>query len=80
MIGQGKKLEEALAEVKMVVEGVRTCKVARSLAQNLGVSMPITEQAYQVLFAGADPREGVARLMQRGKTHEMEEVVLNQHW
>ncbi|AVX20422.1 MULTISPECIES: NAD(P)H-dependent glycerol-3-phosphate dehydrogenase [Carboxydocella] len=80
LIGQGKKLEEALAEIKMVVEGVRTCKVARSLAQNLGVSMPITEQAYQVLFAGADPREGVARLMQRGKTHEMEEVVLNQHW
>lgn len=80
LIGKGKKLEEALAEVKMVVEGVRTCKVARNLAQNLGVSMPITEQAYQVLFAGADPKEGVAKLMQRGKTHEMEEVVLNQQW
>ena len=33
LIGQGKTLEEAQAEVKMVVEGVKTCRAAKELAQ-----------------------------------------------
>ncbi|NLJ76611.1 MAG: NAD(P)H-dependent glycerol-3-phosphate dehydrogenase [Peptococcaceae bacterium] len=70
-LGRGKSLDEALKEVKMVVEGVRTTRAARKLAQTLSVEMPITEQIHQVLFAGLSPAVAVNRLMTRVKTREM---------
>lgn len=73
-LGQGKDLPQVLQEVGMVVEGVRTTRVAFELAAEYGISMPIVEQAYQVLFAEADPKVAVSNLMMRGKRHEMEEV------
>ncbi|MHB8170549.1 MAG: NAD(P)H-dependent glycerol-3-phosphate dehydrogenase [Thermincolia bacterium] len=76
-IGKGKTVEEAMNSVQMVVEGVRTTRAAWGLAQSQGVEMPIIEQAYRVLFEGANPKETVVKLMTRGKTHEMEEVALN---
>lgn len=73
-LGQGKPLEHVLQEVDMVVEGVRTTKVAYELSQKRGISMPITEEAYHVLFEGCDPKIAVSDLMMRGKKHELEEV------
>ena len=75
-IGQGKTVDEALAEVRMVVEGVRTTRAARRLSEQHSVEMPITEQINQVLFEGLPPGTAVYKLMTRGKTHEMEEVAL----
>jgi glycerol-3-phosphate dehydrogenase (NAD(P)+) len=73
-LGQGKPLEVVLQEVGMVVEGVRTTKVAYEMGRSREISMPITEKAYEVIFAGKDPREAVGELMLRGKRHELEEV------
>ena len=73
-LGQGKSLETVLKEVGMVVEGVRAARIAHLLGQEKHVPMPITEQAYKVLFEGADAKEAVADLMLRGKRHELEEV------
>jgi glycerol-3-phosphate dehydrogenase (NAD(P)+) len=61
----------------MVVEGVTTCKAAYQLANKHGISMPITEQLYHVLFEGKHPKEAVSELMLRSRTHEIEEVVSN---
>ncbi len=74
-LGQGKPLEIVLKDVGMVVEGVRAARVAYQLSKEKNVSMPITEQAYKVLFEGADPQAAVVDLMSRGKRHELEEVV-----
>lgn len=71
LIGQGKSVQEALDEVNMVVEGVATTKPAYELAKRLGVSMPITNQAYSILFEGKDPRYAVVDLMTRDKKTEM---------
>jgi glycerol-3-phosphate dehydrogenase (NAD(P)+) len=73
-LGQGKPLKQVLEDVGMVVEGVRTTRVAYELSQLQGISMPITEQAYKVLFEEADPKIAVSNLMMRGKKHELEEV------
>lgn len=73
-IGKGKSLAEAVASVQMVVEGVRTTKVAWQLARRQGIEMPITDQIYQVLFNNLTPREAVLNLMSRGKKLELEEV------
>lgn len=73
-LGQGKSLDEALAGMHMVVEGVHATKAAHRLAETHGVVMPITSEIYRVLFEGKSPRAAVEDLMGRGKTHEMEEV------
>lgn len=70
LIGQGKTKDEAVKEVKMVVEGITTSKGAYELAKKLNISMPITEKAYSVLFNGEDPKTAVYELMNRDKKSE----------
>ena len=76
LIGKGKTVEEAQAEVKMVVEGVKTCKAAKELADKAGVEMPIVSEAYKALFEGMPAREAVVNLMGRAKKHESEKSFL----
>ncbi len=71
-IGKGRSLQEALAIVNMVVEGVRTTSAARRLADLHGVEMPITEQIYLVLYDNLPPREAVFNLMSRDRRNELE--------
>jgi glycerol-3-phosphate dehydrogenase (NAD(P)+) len=71
-LGRGKPLEEILGEMKMVAEGVKTTLAARTLAARLGVDMPITEQVYQVLYEGKDPRLVPRELMTRELRDERE--------
>ena len=77
LIGQGKSVEEALSEVRMVVEGVRTTGAAYKLAAMQNIEMPITEQAYKILFEGENPKRAVAKLMERDKKNEIEELFVN---
>lgn len=74
MLGQGKPLDEVLETMGMVVEGVKTTKTAYALAARYAVSMPITEQLHEVLFAGKPPQVAVGHLMGRVRTHEIEEL------
>ena len=75
LIGQGKSLEETLAEVKMVVEGITATEVAYEVSKKLNVDMPITNAIYSILHSNLNPNEVVIDLMMRNKTHEMEEIV-----
>ena len=68
MLGQGRKLDDVLEQMGMVVEGVRTTHAAFALAHREGVDMPITSVLYGILFEGKEPRQGVEELMGRGKT------------
>lgn len=64
-IGRGRSLEQVLASMDMVAEGVRTTEGAHALAQRHGVAMPITAAVHAILFQGRDPRDEVVRLMTR---------------
>lgn len=69
LIGKGYSVQEAMDEVKMVVEGVHSAKAALKLADKYYVRMPIIEQVNAVLFDGKAVLEGVRDLMVRdGKT------------
>lgn len=57
LIGQGKTMQEAMDEVKMVVEGVNSAKAAKTLAEKYGIDMPIVQEVNQVLFEGKTARE-----------------------
>lgn len=70
LIGQGLSMQEAIKEVKMVVEGVYSAKAAKGLAVKYGVSMPIVEEVNLVLFEGKSPKVAVDDLMQRQKITE----------
>lgn len=70
LIGQGKTMEEATKEVKMVVEGVYSAKAALALSEKYGISMPIVEQVNAVLFHNKSASEAVKDLMLRDKTIE----------
>jgi len=70
LIGKGASMEEAMAEVKMVVEGVYSAKAGYALSQKYQVSMPIIEQVNQVLFEGKPAAEAVGELMLRDKKVE----------
>ncbi|MBQ3054080.1 MAG: NAD(P)H-dependent glycerol-3-phosphate dehydrogenase [Clostridia bacterium] len=72
LIGQGKTAQEAIDEVKMVVEGVPAAIAAYKLAKNCGVEMPITSAVYSVICEGKDARECVTSLMTRPKKSEVE--------
>lgn len=72
MLAQGLPLEEVLARMGMVVEGVRTTESAYRLSQMHGVEMPITAQLHAVLFENKSPRQAVLDLMGRDRTHEIE--------
>lgn len=72
LLGKGKKLQEVLDNMGMVVEGVRTTKAAWQLAKKYQVQMPIINALYDVLFYDVDPKDAVDSLMTRGKADEME--------
>lgn len=64
-LAAGRSLEEVLASMKNVAEGVYTTVAALKMADELGVQMPITRATYQILFERLDPRKAVASLMER---------------
>ena len=65
LLGQGKTLAEAQAEVKMVIEGANCAKAAKALADKYGVSMPIVDEVNKVLFEDKPAKEVVNDLMLR---------------
>ena len=75
LIGEGKKLDEVVDSIGMVVEGIKTTKGAFELAKKHGVDMPITEEIYNVLYGGADVKNAVVNLMMRNKKHEIEDAL-----
>ena len=74
LMGQGKTMEEAMAEVKMVVEGVYSAKAALALAKKYDVQLPIIEQVNLVLFEGKNAAEAVKDLMLRDKKIESSDI------
>lgn len=74
LIGQGMSMEEAMAEVKMVVEGVYSAKAAMQLAEKYNVQLPIIEQVNKVLFEGKPAAEAVKDLMLRDKKIEVSDA------
>lgn len=77
LIGKGASAEEAQNTVGMVVEGVRTCRAAKELADRVNIEMPIVSEAYEVLFRGKDPKSAIESLMLRSKKHESESEFLH---
>lgn len=64
-LGQGQKLADILAEMRMVAEGVKSAASVHALAARLGVEMPITAKVYEILHCDKPARQAVLELMSR---------------
>ena len=64
-LGQGESLEDILAEMSAVAEGVATSHAVHDLAARYGVEMPIAEEVFGILTLGTDPEQALKNLMQR---------------
>ena len=73
-IGEGKKLNDLLAEMHMVAEGVKTAKSVYNLSRKLGVEMPISHAIYHLLYEDLDPKTALHQLMTRDLKQELDEI------
>jgi glycerol-3-phosphate dehydrogenase (NAD(P)+) len=71
-LGRGRPLDEILAGMKMVAEGVRTTPAVLQLGARHQVELPITEKMEEVLGKGKDPRQAAEELMLRRQRAETE--------
>jgi glycerol-3-phosphate dehydrogenase (NAD(P)+) len=70
-LGQGRKLDDIVAEMKMVAEGVKSTHAVLELAARHDMEMPIAEQVGAVLYEGRMPAEIVPALMLRQAKPEL---------
>ena len=70
MLGEGKKLDEVLGSMGMVVEGVNASRIAYTLAEKYNIDMPITSTIYSVLYQDVPVSEIAVGLMRRDKKQE----------
>ncbi len=71
-LGRGEKIDDVLATMKMVAEGVKSAHTVRTLADHHGIDMPICEQVAEVCHNGVAARDALANLMARGGRSELE--------
>jgi glycerol-3-phosphate dehydrogenase (NAD(P)+) len=69
-LAKGRSLEEIVASMKMVAEGVKTTDAAVELAKRYGIEMPIASKMYQLLHHGISPRDAIRGLMERSLKDE----------
>lgn len=74
-LAQGQPIDQVLAGMPMVAEGVTTTRAAYRLAVKLSIEMPITYEIYQVLYGAKAPGEALQDLMLRERKGEIEEIV-----
>jgi glycerol-3-phosphate dehydrogenase (NAD(P)+) len=72
-IGQGMKLKEVLADMRMVAEGVKTARSVYSLSLRLGVEMPICHAIFHILHEDLAPKDALYQLMTRDLKSELDE-------
>jgi glycerol-3-phosphate dehydrogenase (NAD(P)+) len=74
-IGEGRKPDDIISEMRTVAEGVKTTRSVYNLSRKLGVDLPICNEVYSVLFEGLCVEETVQRLMNRSLKHELDGVL-----
>lgn len=64
-IGQGRSLDEAVASIQGIPEGVTTCRSVYEMSLKKGIDMPICSEVFRVLFEGKSPVAATDSLMNR---------------
>lgn len=73
-LGKGQTIEEVIAAMNMVAEGVKTSKVVCELAEELDVEMPIAAEVKAVCHDGRSAGDAYQGLLRRTSGHELSGV------
>lgn len=65
MIAKGKKIDDILAELGSVAEGVKTSKALCELAKKLNIDVPVSNAIYEAVYTDITPKEILDKLMNR---------------
>lgn len=65
MLGKGKKIDDILAELGSVAEGVKTSKAVCDLAKKLGEDVPVSSAIYEAVYTDITPEQVLSKLMNR---------------
>lgn len=74
-VGQGRSLDEVVAHLGQVAEGVNTLRLVKHKADELGVYMPLVRGLYEVLFNGRTVGEVVGGMMAAEQNTDVEFVL-----
>jgi glycerol-3-phosphate dehydrogenase (NAD(P)+) len=64
-LGKGRALDDIIASMNMVAEGVKSCAGILAMAERVSCDMPIAGRVGKVLYEGADVKEMVDSLLTR---------------
>jgi glycerol-3-phosphate dehydrogenase (NAD(P)+) len=70
-LAKGRNLEEIIASMRDIAEGVSTTAAVWAIARQLRLEMPITERIYRILYNGADARQTITELLGTKGRHEL---------
>lgn len=73
-LAQGKSLDDILASMTNVAEGVPTTRAAVGLARRVDVELPITELLHDVLFSGTTVTQAMVELLERAPRDELDDA------
>lgn len=71
-LGKGRKIDEIIAEMAEVAEGVKTAKVVMELSKKHKIDMPIATAVYKVLYEGNTVNDAYRGLLHREVGSEAE--------
>jgi glycerol-3-phosphate dehydrogenase (NAD(P)+) len=71
-LGQGKSLDEAIAAVGQVAEGINTVRVVKHRADEMGVYMPLVTALNDIIFNGLNIAEASVSLMSGDNNSDVE--------
>ena len=69
-LGRGQSIDEIMASMQMVAEGVDNAKLLRDLALEYDVEMPIAEVVYRMCYENLTAEDAVMMLMERAAKPE----------
>ena len=70
-LGKGRTIDEIVAEMKMVAEGIKTSKVVVELAERYDVEMPIAQEIHEVIHGGCRATDAYRGLLKRDHRSEL---------
>ncbi len=74
LIGQGKKIEDVLEEVGMVVEGIKALEILKNDKSIELPKTPLVDEIYNIVFEQKNPKESLIELMTRDYKNESFEL------
>ncbi len=71
-LGEGRDLDEVVADLGQVAEGVNTIKLVKTEADRLGVYMPLVNALYATIYERATIEEVIDNMMSAAQTRDVE--------